>query len=58
MHQIPAGNTYADVAIGQAVALTGSRGQIEISVREGSARSELGLQQGQRVIFTPGEPNT
>jgi S-adenosylmethionine hydrolase len=46
---IPLGRTYADVALGEPVALVGSSGLIEIAVRDGSAASSLGLSRGTTV---------
>ena len=43
--------TYADVAPGTALALVDSYGAIEIAVRDGNARRELGLSPGARVIL-------
>jgi S-adenosyl-L-methionine hydrolase (adenosine-forming) len=44
---------YADVALGEAVALVGSNGTIEISIRNGSAARGLGLSRGAKVILRP-----
>ena len=43
---IPLRRTYADVGSGEAVALVGSSGLIEIAVRDGSAATRLGLARG------------
>lgn len=43
--------TYADVAPGQALALVGSEGHLEIAVREGSAAQRLGLHVGDAVVL-------
>ena len=43
---VPLRRTYADVATGEAVALVGSSGLIEIAVRYGSAATTLGLTSG------------
>ncbi len=43
---IPMGRTYADVATGEAVALVGSSGLIEIALRDGSAAVALGISRG------------
>ncbi len=48
-HWIPLRRTYADVAPGEPLALWGSFGELEISVREGSARDLLGLRPLQPV---------
>ena len=43
--------TYAQVEPGQALALVGSEGHLEIAVREGSAAQRLGLQPGDPVTL-------
>ena len=43
--------TYADVAQGEAVALVGSSGLVEIAVRDGSAAERLGLSRGAPVTL-------
>ena len=43
---IPVKRTYEDVASGEAVALVGSSGLIEVAVRDGSAAAILGLGRG------------
>jgi S-adenosylmethionine hydrolase len=43
--------TYADVATGEALALVGSEGHLEIAVREGSAARSLGLRPGDEVVL-------
>lgn len=43
--------TYADVDVGEGVALVGSSGLIEIAVREGRASERLGLARGERVVL-------
>ena len=48
---LPLVRTYADVAVGEAAALTGSSGLIEIAVREGSAASALGVVRGTAVVL-------
>jgi S-adenosylmethionine hydrolase len=45
------GSHYAAVAHGEALALAGSSGLVEISVRHGSARSVLGLAEGERITL-------
>lgn len=47
--------TYADVARGEVVALTGSTGRLEIAVRDDSAAEILGLEPGSPVIYDEGE---
>ena len=44
--EVPFRRTYADVAIGEPVALVGSSGLLEIAVRDGSAAVKLGLARG------------
>ena len=46
---IPVRRTYADVGVGEAVALVGSAGFVEIAVRDGNAAETLRLQRGARV---------
>ena len=46
---VPLRRTYADVSTGEAVALVGSSGLIEIAVRDGSAATLLGLNRGSIV---------
>jgi S-adenosylmethionine hydrolase len=46
---IPLRHTYADVAVGEAVALVGSAGFVEIAVRDGNAAETLRLSRGARV---------
>jgi len=41
--------TYADTASGEALALVGSSGYVEVAVREGSAADALGLERGSAV---------
>jgi S-adenosyl-L-methionine hydrolase (adenosine-forming) len=43
--------TYADVEAGQLLALVGSRGVLEVSVRDGSAASLLAAERGATVII-------
>jgi hypothetical protein len=54
MH-LPLHHTYADVAPGEPVALTGSSGLIEVAVREGSAAQRLGLTRGTAIVLRPTE---
>ena len=51
---LPLARTYADAARGEALALAGSAGWIEIAVREGSAAALLGLRRGDPVALTGG----
>lgn len=43
--------TYGRVPVGEALAVTGSSGLIEIAVNQGNAASELGLRPGTRITF-------
>jgi S-adenosyl-L-methionine hydrolase (adenosine-forming) len=45
--------TYADAARGEAIALVGSSGLVEVAVRDGSASSLLGLTRGSSVVLLP-----
>ncbi|RMG88808.1 MAG: hypothetical protein D6708_10915 [Candidatus Dadabacteria bacterium] len=45
--------TYAEAAPGQPLALWGSSDRLEIAVRNGSARRDLGLERGDRVVLRP-----
>ncbi len=47
---VPLVRTYADAAAGEALALVGSTGRLEISVRDGSAAQQLELGVGDAVI--------
>jgi hypothetical protein len=47
--------TYADVAVGQPVALVGSRGYLEIAINRGSAERYFGARPGDAVEVRPGE---
>ena len=49
-------STYADVDPGSALALIGSGGLLEISVRGGSAAGSLGLSRGDLVVLRPPQP--
>jgi S-adenosylmethionine hydrolase len=44
--------TYADAMAGEAVALVGSSGFLEIALRDGDAARALGIRRGQRVTVT------
>jgi S-adenosylmethionine hydrolase len=52
--EVPVRRVYADVAPGDAVALVGSNGLLEIAVREGSAAARLGVRRGARVVLRAG----
>ena len=47
---LPLRRTYADAAPGEALALVGSGGRLEIAVREASAADRLGLRRGSPVL--------
>lgn len=49
--RVRCGATYSDVALGEPIAYLGSFGQLEIGVRNGSARTRLGAAPGTRVIL-------
>ena len=53
---VPVRGTYADVAVGAPVALTGSSGLLEIAVRDGSAARSLGLERGATVVWYRPQP--
>jgi S-adenosylmethionine hydrolase len=57
-HAIPLCRTYADVGMGEPVALVGSSGLIEVAVRDGSAATKLGLSRGTIVRVRDGGPGT
>ncbi|GAA6617781.1 S-adenosyl-l-methionine hydroxide adenosyltransferase family protein [Scytonema sp. NUACC26] len=48
---IPYCGTYSDVKIGEAIALIGSHGWVEVAVNNGSARSQLQMELGDRVVI-------
>ena len=48
-HTLASGLTYGDVALGEAVALVGSHGWIELAVNGGNARDQLHVQCDDRV---------
>jgi len=50
-HRLPLVRTYGDVAPGDAAALVGSSGLVEIAVRNGSAAATLGLKRGDAVVL-------
>src|SRR5690348_5949593 len=52
-HRLPLVRTYADVEPGDALALVGSSGLVEIAVRNGSAATALGLARGVAVVLRP-----
>jgi len=52
-HRVPIGGTYGDVPPGEAVAVVGSFGLLEIAVRDGNAAIALGLQRGAPIRLGP-----
>lgn len=48
---LPVRRTYAEGRDGEAIALVGSSGFVEIAVRDGSAAAELSLSRGDRVVL-------
>lgn len=46
----PLRRTYGDVAVGEALALVGSAGHVEVAVRNGGAAAALGLRSGDGVV--------
>ena len=50
---LPVATTYADVAVGEPLALIGSSGRLEVSVRDGDARRTLDLAPGTTVRVGP-----
>ncbi|MDI7277175.1 MAG: SAM-dependent chlorinase/fluorinase [Anaerolineae bacterium] len=48
--------TYAEAPVGSPAVLEGSAGYLEIAVRNGSARQELGAGVGSQVVFLSGRP--
>lgn len=53
---VPVAKSYGHVAKGEAVAVVGSDGVVEIAVRDGSATRLLGLEVGASVELLPGKP--
>jgi S-adenosylmethionine hydrolase len=51
--ELPVRRTYGDAAPGELLALTGSDGELEIAVRNGSAADVLRVQAGQPVTWRP-----
>lgn len=51
--RVAVGARYTDVAPGEAVALVGSDGRVEVAVRDGSAALTLGASPGTRVALVP-----
>lgn len=50
--EVPVHRTYADVGVGDLLALTGSSGLLEVARREGSAAALLGAVRGERVVVS------
>jgi S-adenosylmethionine hydrolase len=50
---LPLLRAYADVPVGEAIALVGSTGLIEIAVRNGSGAAAMGLERGSVVVVRP-----
>lgn len=48
---VPIRTTYADVASGAPVAISGSTGLLEVAVRDGSAAALLGLTRGSTIVW-------
>jgi S-adenosyl-L-methionine hydrolase (adenosine-forming) len=48
---VPVLRTYADVSSGEGVALIGSRGFVEVSIRDGNAAQVMGVGRGATVIW-------
>ena len=48
---VPVLRTYSDVKSGEGVALIGSRGFVEVSVRDGNASQTLGVGRGATVTW-------
>ncbi len=55
-HLVPLRRTYADAAAGEALALFGSAGLLEIAVNRGRAADRLGLRRGDTVTLEPSAP--
>ena len=53
--QVPVLRTYADVGSGEGLALIGSRGFVEVSIRDGSAAHALGVGRGATVMWRPNQ---
>jgi len=51
---VPIRTTYADVAVGAPVAISGSTGLLEVAVRDGNAALQLGLSRGAPVVWYRG----
>jgi S-adenosylmethionine hydrolase len=49
--ELPVRRAYADVQSGSPLAVVGSTGLIEIAVRDGSAREQLGIERGTKVVL-------
>jgi len=51
---MPLVGTYADVEVGELLALVGSGGTVEVSLRDGDAAARLGAEAGAAVVLRPG----
>lgn len=51
---MPLVGTYADVGAGELLALVGSGGTVEVSLRDGDAAAHLGVEPGDEVSLRPG----
>ncbi|HEY0778840.1 MAG TPA: SAM hydroxide adenosyltransferase, partial [Gemmatirosa sp.] len=51
---VPIRRVYADVGVGEVVALAGSNGLLEVAVREGRAEEVGGVGRGGRVVLYRG----
>jgi S-adenosylmethionine hydrolase len=53
----PFARTYADVPVGEALALVGSSGRVEVSVNQGNASQALSAGPGSLVVLTRTPPD-
>ena len=51
--EMPLVGTYADVGAGELLALVGSGGTVEVSLRDGDAAKHLGVEPGDAVSLHP-----
>lgn len=52
--RMPLVGTYADVGVGELLAVVGSAGTVEVSLRDGDAAARLGVGAGAEIILRPG----
>ena len=52
--RMPLVGTYADVGVGELLAVVGSAGTVEVSMRDGDAAARLGVGAGAEIILRPG----